>query len=279
MVRLVAQRAVDTSDLSELGLFESFRNLDRKGEGKSFDASKGKVDMHVEGTGMLFVLKRPVSGTVDSIAVEVSGHDRYEVSGLDIKLRKMEDTFSGNFEPELFSGDDRFTGSGSADNLSGFAGSDRIGGGGGDDVIRGGDQADRLNGEDGNDTVIGGRGNDALSGGNGKDALTGGAGRDSFLFKNQLAKSNADSITDFAIGLDIIQLKNTVFPGIGGTGQLGKSKFVLASDYDGEDHVVVYDQDAGTLSYAVNGGSLSDAIRFASVSEGLALSNKDFLIV
>src|SRR5688572_33306437 len=98
MVKFVAYRSQDTRDLSEIGLFKNIKkNLDRKGEGKKFDATKGDIDMHVEGKGMLFVFKNPVSGKMQSVDVKVGGHDEYSLSGLSIKLNKFKKFFKGNY--------------------------------------------------------------------------------------------------------------------------------------------------------------------------------------
>ncbi len=62
----------------------------------------------------------------------------------------------------------------------------------------------------GNDRLSGGIGNDVINGGAGNDVLTGGAGNDTFFFNTALnASNNVDTITDFFIPGDTIQLENT----------------------------------------------------------------------
>ena len=70
---------------------------------------------------------------------------------------------------------------------------------------------DILTGGRGNDTLTGGAGNDTLTGGAGADTLTGGTGSDIFRI-NALTDSligSMDTITDFAIGTDILDGPNT----------------------------------------------------------------------
>ena len=154
----------------------------------------------------------------------------------------------------------------------------RIGKGGGD-TIKGGKGGDDINGGSGGDTILGQAGSDVLDGGGGVDTLTGGGGKDAFVFDNQLNGSNVDTITDFTIGTDVIQLDNAVFPGIGGRGPLSGAHFVLSTNFKGQDDVVVYFKATGVLAYDINGGGLGDAIQFAKVTPGLALSASDFLVV
>ena len=63
---------------------------------------------------------------------------------------------------------------------------------------------DTLSGLDGADLLLGGAGDDRLIGGLGTDRLTGGAGADVFVFG---PLGGADRVTDFALGLDRIELQ------------------------------------------------------------------------
>lgn len=277
MAKFVAYKSTDTRDLSEVGLLQNIKkNLDRSGEGKSFDASTGNISLHVEGKAMLFVFKKPVSGTMKSVDVKVGGADQYSISGLSIKLKDFKSFFKGNYESKIFSGNDNMTGSGQSDTLAGFDGRDNISGAGAGDTILGGSGNDKLYGETGNDVVKGGKGNDLIDGGPGINTLTGNAGSDSFLFSSQLNASNSSRVTDFKLGEDIVQLDDAVFPGIGAAGKLSASQFVLASAYAGQSNVVVYNKANGDLSYAVAANNL---IKFGELSTNLNVTNKDFLIV
>ncbi len=113
------------------------------------------------------------------------------------------DTLSGG------SGDDILGGGQGNDNLYGQSGRDILGGGQGNDILGGGRDVDSLNGHDGDDR---------LSGGFGGDTLTGGAGSDTFryalLTQSLLAADGLietfDIITDFVVGIDIIDGPNAV---------------------------------------------------------------------
>jgi hypothetical protein len=60
----------------------------------------------------------------------------------------------------------------------------------------------------GDDSLIGGAGTDLLVGGGGQDGLTGGAGADTFRFDDVSdSAGNPDTIHDFDVGLDLIDLR------------------------------------------------------------------------
>ncbi|MFZ2987189.1 calcium-binding protein, partial [Ideonella sp.] len=69
--------------------------------------------------------------------------------------------------------------------------------------LTGNSAANHLNGGAGVDTLIGNAGADVLEGGLGNDKLTGGADADRFVM---LAGGGKDTVTDFAIGIDHIDL-------------------------------------------------------------------------
>ncbi|NOX74829.1 MAG: type I secretion C-terminal target domain-containing protein [Alphaproteobacteria bacterium] len=90
------------------------------------------------------------------------------------------------------------------DTLIGGTAQDTLIGGEGDDYLNGGYYEDRLEGGAGNDILLGGRQNDVLIGGSGSNRLSGGSGADEFIFTDFGA---ADTITDFEIGVDKINLQ------------------------------------------------------------------------
>ena len=109
------------------------------------------------------------------------------------------------------------TGNGAANALLGLAGNDTLNGGGGDDLLDGGADSDVLDGGTGNDQLFGGAASDTLRGsagadlivgGTGKDTLTGGADADifRFVFADTTLNTNLDRLTDFASGVDSIDL-------------------------------------------------------------------------
>ncbi|MEZ8382580.1 VCBS domain-containing protein, partial [Vibrio splendidus] len=91
-------------------------------------------------------------------------------------------------------------------------GNDTVYGEEGVDLIFGGTGHDVLNGGSGDDAVRGGSGNDTLVGGLGDDILVGDDGTDLFQWVDQPFQGDVDTITDFALGedhLDISQLLPT----------------------------------------------------------------------
>ena len=135
-------------------------------------------------------------------------------------------------------GDDSVMGGIGADGLNGNTGNDTIDGGTGDDTIRGGFGNDVLTGGLGDDHVIGGQGDDTLTGVDAstenpgqlaRDTFTGGLGQDRFILGDANTIFYDDSqvqfiqpppanepppsyglITDFQLGLDVIQLNGSV---------------------------------------------------------------------
>lgn len=114
-------------------------------------------------------------------------------------------------------GDDLMRGGENDDTLYGGLGDDLVGGGRGNDLLYGDEGNDRLRGGPGDDVLYGGLGNDILrgsfggdklAGNEGDDILWGGEGQDVFVFSQN---SGNDTIRDFELGLDIINIGNTLF--------------------------------------------------------------------
>lgn len=116
----------------------------------------------------------------------------YLTAGGIVRIEVLPDVenLTGSTYADILAGDRR-------DNvLDGKAGDDTLygGPGGGDDLMLGGE---------GDDTIFGGQGADTLIGGSGSDRLIGGLGADTFVFAPD---HGADTISDFAIGVDRIDL-------------------------------------------------------------------------
>ncbi|MGK7943001.1 MAG: LamG-like jellyroll fold domain-containing protein [Microcystaceae cyanobacterium] len=75
-------------------------------------------------------------------------------------------------------------------------------------VAEGGKGNDQLYGGNDNDLLNGNEGDDSLHGGLGDDILTGGGGKDTFIYHS--VHEGMDTITDFAIGSDRIELGNQI---------------------------------------------------------------------
>lgn len=171
------------------------------------------------------------------------------------------DTLSGG------TGNDLISGGGGNDTLLGRAGNDRLNGGGGDDILRGGG---------GRDLLVGGNGNDQLSGGSGNDVLIGGAGSDRFLFVN--AGDGVDTIVDFTVGEDLIQI-STAFGGGLTVGGLPSSAFVIGNAATDADDRFIYDAVNRSLYFDIDGTGSAAAIKIATFSSSPLLTASNFVVV
>ena len=69
------------------------------------------------------------------------------------------------------------------------------------------------------ENATGGSGNDTLAGGAGNDTLTGGSGSDVFFYDTSIAGANGlDTITDFGLGGDELDLRGVKMASLGSTG-------------------------------------------------------------
>ena len=136
-----------------------------------------------------------------------------------------------------------------------------------------------LAGNASGNAVRGNNGTNLINGADGNDTLTGLGGADSFLFNNPLdAAANVDTITDFNVADDTIQIDNGIFDGLA-LGTLAGDAFVIGTAAQDAQDRIVYDATTGALSFDVDGVGGAAAVRFATVSAGLALTNSDFLVV
>ena len=191
------------------------------------------------------------------------------------------------------------------DTLTGTIAADLISGLGGDDAISGKEGNDRLFGNPGNDFLLGGSGNDALYGGRNRDILQGGEG-DDFLSgdldrdiltggggKNIFAigrigtrttggsqLENADPITDFVKGQDLISLSGISPSNIEisqGTGNFSNS--IVLRDTGTNEFLAILEGvnsfDAGDFTVAQNP---VPGVRFSSFNASLNRSSAGRLI-
>ena len=140
---------------------------------------------------------------------------------------------------------------------------------------------DVLQGNSGNDNLNGGAGNDALYGGLDNDILTGGSGMDSFVFNTTPnATKNWDTITDFNVADDTIQLENAIFTALGvAPGILSAGAFVIGTAALDAANRIVYNSDTGALLFDSDGSAQGGAVQIATLGMGLLLTNDDFLII
>lgn len=130
-----------------------------------------------------------------------------------------------------------------------------------DNVIRGNGVANRLDGRAG------------------ADELTGGSGADSFVFTSALVDTNADTITDFAVGFDMIRLDDAVFLGLT-AGALAATAFSASASGLATDALdrILYETGTGRLYFDEDGDGVIQRKLFATVTANLGLTATDFAV-
>ncbi|PQJ95046.1 FG-GAP-like repeat-containing protein [Chromatium okenii] len=140
---------------------------------------------------------------------------------------------------------------------------------------------ENLTGSNNADTLSGNSGANVLAGGGGNDKLTGGAEIDIFRFDSALKASNVDTITDFNVKDDTIQLENAIFKKLLTTGALSKTTSFVANTAgaakDANDFII-HDTDSGALFYDADGSGAGAAVQFAIVTVGVVLTAADFVV-
>lgn len=112
------------------------------------------------------------------------------------------------------------------------------------------------------ENAIGGNGADTLTGNGVSNTLTGNGGADKFVFNTALGASNVDTLTDFSVGIDQIQLDDAIFTSLLGSTTLASSRFRsgagITAAADADDYLIYntttgaifYDQDGVATAYA-----------------------------
>ena len=133
-------------------------------------------------------------------------------------------------------------------------------------------------------TITGNAGSNIINGGLGLDNLAGGLGSDFFVF-NTLPNgtTNRDTITDFNVVADTIQLENTgIFTALGAMlGILDVALFknlTTGGAVDASDRIL-YDDTTGAVFYDSDGVGAAAAIQFVTITGAPTLTNADFLVV
>ena len=128
-------------------------------------------------------------------------------------------------------------------------------------------------------TILGNAGANVIDGGAGNDILRGLGGADQFKFDTTLnASTNVDSIVDFTVASDKIDLAHTIFSALS-VGTLSSSAFFIGAAAQNASEHVIYNASTGGLYYDPDGNGSAAATEFAKLSTGLALHNTDFIVV
>ncbi len=128
--------------------------------------------------------------------------------------------------------------------------------------------------------IQGNGGNNRIDAGDGTDEMSGEGGSDTFVFSTALGAGNIDTIRDFNVTDDQIEIDDFIFTALT-TGSLDTNAFVanMAGTAQTADHRVIYDTDSGALFYDADGNVPGAAQQFAILTTGLSLTNADFDIV
>jgi serralysin len=211
----------------------------------------------------------------DTYVVDNVGDQVIEASaeGADLVQSSISFTLGANVEKLTLTGSASIngTGNGLANTIIGNSAANILNGGAGNDT---------LNGGAGNDTINGGAGNDTINGGLGTDTLTGDKGSDIFFFNSasKLGLTSIDTITDFSVLDDTIQLENAVFTELA-TGTLSREAFFIGAAAHDADDRIIYDSATGSLMYDADGTGHGQGVEFAVLTTGLAITHADFFIV
>jgi len=149
------------------------------------------------------------------------------------------------------------------------------------DTLTGDGLANRIEGGNGNDTLAGAAGNDTLLGGVGNDSLVGGLGADTFRFDTlPNAATNRDTIGDFNVLDDTIELENLIFTSLP-NGPLAAGSFRSGAGFssaaDADDYLI-YDTSSGALYYDAGGNAGAGPVQIATLTGIPALTSADFFI-
>ncbi|WP_013320741.1 PQQ-dependent sugar dehydrogenase [Gloeothece verrucosa] len=199
----------------------------------------------------------------DSYVVDNAGDQVIETvaQGTDKVQASIDYILPENVEHLTLTGTDNLSGSGNLVNnyLTGNAGNN---------TLSGGDGNDTLSGNDGDDTLIGGNGNDLVTGGNGNDV---------FLFESRI--EGIDTIQDFSITNDTIQIRRSGFDGELLLGILNQAQFVLGSSAGDSDDRFIYQQSTGKLFFDQDGTGSIAQIQIATLSNKVSLNFNNLTIV
>jgi len=135
--------------------------------------------------------------------------------------------------------------------------------------------ANKIIGNSANNRLNGGFGNDVLDGRGGNNVLTGGANQDIFRFTTL---DHVDTITDFVVVDDTIQLENSIFTVLTTIGTLAADQFRIGTKAVDANDFIVYNSTAGNLLYDADGNGAVAAIPIASIGVGLSLTNADIMV-
>ncbi|WP_139559638.1 beta strand repeat-containing protein [Methylotetracoccus oryzae] len=124
-------------------------------------------------------------------------------------------------------------------------------------------------------TLVGNSGANILDGLAGNDTLTGGLGADIF----RLTTLSRDTLTDFSVVDDTIQLENAVFTRFVTPGAVAAANFRIGAAAADANDYLIYTSGSGVLSYDADANGAGAAVQIAVLGSGLALTVADFTVI
>ncbi|MBC7737379.1 MAG: M10 family metallopeptidase C-terminal domain-containing protein [Candidatus Saccharibacteria bacterium] len=113
------------------------------------------------------------------------------------------------------------------------------------------------------------------------NVLNGLGGADTFVFSTELGAANVDTITDFSVVDDTIQLAATAFSGLTRGLTLSAAKFAANVTGQATDAFqrITFETDTGNLWFDVDGLGGAARVQFGDLAGGLAVANADFFVL
>jgi Ca2+-binding RTX toxin-like protein len=112
----------------------------------------------------------------------------------------------------------------------------------------------------------------------GSDTLIGYGGADTFHFDTALGAANIDTIMDYNVAADTVQLDDAIFAGLA-VGTLAASAFRIGAAAADADDRIIYNSTTGALIFDLNGNAAGGATQFATLTAGLAMANNDIVVI
>jgi Ca2+-binding RTX toxin-like protein len=148
--------------------------------------------------------------------------------------------------------------------------SNRVSGNSGANYLFGGQLDDVIDGRDGNDQLFGYAGDDVLRGGLGADQLFGQGGANTYLYG--AANEGRDTLRDFALATDRIQVLASGFGGGLTAGPLSADRFVIGTAATAAFGQFLYNNTSGQLLWDADGVGAADPELIATMYTPLALT-------
>lgn len=207
-----------------------------------------------------------------------AGNDTYYIDDAGDQVNEVagggaDTVFTTLLDYTLASEVEKLTSSGAGDfTLTGNALGNTITGGAGKDV---------LTGLGGKDILVGGAGDDVLIGGALADTLTGGTGADNFVFDTLTTGANKDTIKDFELSIDHIELDRAAFGAFSSNaaGALTAADLFYGTAATAANQHLIYSSTTGALYYDADGLGGAAQVQIASLTNHALILGSDIVLI